>query len=500
MILPRNDVKLADPVCFCTDICRAFRSCHLFRAQQFESAQERRAALSSFEQFDSQNRPLRRSSVLSIRRHWIRLGVLSLLLLPVMAACSFGSDITNNGQISWVQGTRPAESIAPPAATEPAQPTVAATLVTEPTQQLAESAPTEPPVEPTATAAPIQPTQPAVTGQVLTPEQLQEFQPNELGYVPVIMYHNIVQEYTEEERGDVLFRTEAELRGDLQWLYDNNFYVVTLREYIENRITAPAGKHPVVLTFDDSRPNQFYYDIADDGSVTLDPHSVVAILEDFFATHPDFGHTALFALLPIHCFDYNEPSQTPYCQQKLQWLVDNGYEVANHTWDHQDLTNVSTDVFLQKIGDTIEFVQQNTGQLDASEALILPYGTFPDTDVNPDALQEWKWIRNGFDYNGQTYKLWTVVAAGAEPGPSPNSTTFDEMSIARIGGKNEPGPGESNRFLDFWFGQFESRPDLLYTSDGNPDTITVPENLPGEQQGALDTEKIQSMGKELIQY
>mgnify|MGYP000635609133 CR=1 FL=1 len=79
------------------------------------------------------------------------------------------------------------------------------------------------------------------------------------------------------------------------------------------------------------------------------PIAAIAILEDFFSTHPDFGHTALFAILPIWCFDYEEPEQEPFCQQKLQWLVDHGYEVANHTWDHQDLTDVSADVFLQKI-------------------------------------------------------------------------------------------------------------------------------------------------------
>jgi peptidoglycan/xylan/chitin deacetylase (PgdA/CDA1 family) len=465
-------------------------------------------SLKSFQQVASPDRSARPIHSDTHRSHWLRLGVIVLFLLPILAACGFGSNNSNDGQISWTQGTRSPDGIAPPVSTETAQPTVATTVIAEPSQPATTPLPTMPATTaaPTvaattaATSAPAEPTKPAVTGQVLSPEQLQDYQPNELGYVPVIMYHNIVQEYTGEEEGDVLFRTEAELRADLQWLYDNNFYVVTLREYIENRITAPAGKHPVVLTFDDSRPNQFYYDIAADGSVTTDPHSVVGILEDFFSTHPDFGHTALFAILPIWCFDFEEPEQEPYCQQKLEWLVANGYEVANHTWDHQDMSNVSTDVFLQKVGDTIEFIQQNSGQMSSAEALILPYGNFPDTDVNPDAQQEWEWIRNGFDYNGQHYQLWTVVAAGAEPGPSPNSSAFDEMSIARIGGKDEPGPGEGNLFLDYWFGQFESRPDLLYTSDGNPDTVTVPEVLPAEQEGLLDTDKIESVGKQLIQY
>ncbi len=452
----------------------------------------------------------RSASLVLFRSPLLRLGVVALFLLPVLAACGFGSDDSNDGQISWSQGTRPPDRVAPPVSTEPAQPTVAATLIAEPTQPAqAETtvlptmpaATSEPTAAATTTSAAAEPTKPVVTGQVLSPEQLQEFQPNELGYVPVLMYHNIIQAYSAEEpEGDVLYRTEAQLRADLQWLYENNFYAITMAEYIENRITAPAGKHPVVITFDDSRPNQFFYDIAADGSVTIDPHSAIAILEEFFAGHPDFGHAALFAILPIWCFDYDEPEQEPYCQQKLQWLVDHGYEVANHTWDHQDLTDVDVATFEQKVGDTVQFIQEKTGQLSAGEALILPYGNFPDTDVNPDALSEWKMVRNGFDYNGQHIQLWTMVAAGAEPGPSPNSTAFDEMSIARIGAKDEPSAGEGNLFLDYWFGQFESRPDLLYTSDGNPDTVTVPEVLPAEQEGLLDTEKIASEGKQLIQY
>ncbi|MCA9859747.1 MAG: polysaccharide deacetylase family protein, partial [Thermomicrobiales bacterium] len=395
----------------------------------------------------------------------------------------------------------------PPANADTTQPTVAATDVSGATDPPAEPAPTEGAVEeatlaPTEvpTTAPIQPTQPVVTGEILSPEQLQQYQPNELGVVPVFMYHNIVQEYGPGEEGDVLFRTEAEFRDDLQFLYDNNFYIITYREYIENRITAPAGKHPAVLVFDDSRPNQFYYNIAEDGSVTIDPHSAIGILEDFFSTHPDFGHTAMFGVIEIWCFDFEAPDQTEYCQQKLQWLVDNGYEVANHTKDHQDLSNVTTEIFMEKVGGTTLWLQEQSGQESATGAVVLPYGLFPDTDINPEALDQWRMVRNGFDYDGQHIQLISLLAAGAEPAPSPNSINFDPMSIARIGAKDEPSEGEGNLFLDYWFSQFLARPDLLYTSDGNPDTITVPAELPGEQVGLLDTEKIESEGKQLIEY
>lgn len=442
---------------------------------------------------------------------WFRFVALALLLLPVLAACGFNSN-DNDGQISWTQGTRPPDGVAPPpVGTEAIEPTVSTTQVTAPTEdagQAAGTAPTEASTAVSATLAPTvvatsepaEPTKPIVTGQVLSPDQLQEYQPNELGVVPVFMYHNIVQEYGPGEEGDVLYRTEAELRDDLQFLYDNNFYIITYREYIENRITAPAGKHPAVLVFDDSRPNQFYYDVAADGSVSTDPHSAIGILEDFFSTHPDFGHTAMFGVIQIWCFDFEAPEQTPFCQQKLQWLVDNGYEVANHTKDHQDLSDVTTNVFLEKVGGTTLWLQEQTGQESASGAVVLPYGLFPNTDINSEALDQWRMARNGFEYEGQHVQLISLLAAGAEPAPSPNSITFDPMSIARIGAKDEPLEGEGNLFLDYWFSQFLARPDLLYTSDGNPDTITVPSVLPPEQDGLLDTEKIAEDGKELIEY
>ena len=50
-----------------------------------------------------------------------------------------------------------------------------------------------------------------------------------------------------------------------------------MRDLITNSINAPAGKHPAVLTFDDSTAGQFNYIINDDGTTTIDPDSGVAI-------------------------------------------------------------------------------------------------------------------------------------------------------------------------------------------------------------------------------
>jgi hypothetical protein len=422
--------------------------------------------------------------------------VVAVLVLPILSACGLGDDDPSDdrtGKITWYQGVPPAEGGAALAGVMPTpdpsqqqQPPVATEAPEAAQTATAEPAPAE------TTAA--EPTGPAAeAGARLTEEEIDLYQPNELGSVPVLMYHNIVTEYGPDEEGDVLFRTVDEFKADLQWLYDHDFYVVTMEEFINNRISAPAGKHPVVLVFDDSRPSQFYYNVGADGTPELDPNSAIAILEEFFAAHPDFGRTAVFAVLPIHCFDYEEPSQTEFCQQKLQWLVNNGYEVANHTWDHQDLGDVSNEMFLEKVGDTTLWLQEQTGVVSASTALILPYGVFPGGE-NMD--QQWKWIRNGFEHDGQQIELMTVVAAGADPAMSPANINFDRMSIARIGAKDYPSEGEPDLFLDFWFGQFEANPESLYTSDGNPDTITIPST----SIDLLDTEKMAEQGIEVIEY
>lgn len=405
------------------------------------------------------------------------------LLIPTLAACGLGSDDDDDssdrtGQIEWVQG-EPAGDLAEAPGSEGFDGDQVPAPEPEPTLP-----PTEAPVEPTTEAAP---------GSILTADQLAQYEPNEVGMVPVLMYHNIVPAYGEGQEGDVLWRTIGEFRADLEWLYERDFYVVPFYDYLTNNIKAPAGKYPVVLTFDDSRPNQFYFIENGDGSVDIDPNSAVGIMEEFFDAHPDFGRTAFFSILPIWCFDFEEPGQTQYCDQKLDWLVANGYEIGNHTWDHQDLTDVPNSVFQQKIVDASDFLEGAAPEGTASRILILPFGNFPSGD---NAEQQWDWIRNGFTYEGREFTLQSVVAAGADPAPSPASINFDTMSIARIGAKDFPSAGEPDLFFDFWFGQFEANPGMLYRSDGNPDVITVPSNLVSD----VDEDKIIAAGKQIVTY
>jgi hypothetical protein len=412
------------------------------------------------------------------------LGLVAVLLLTlVLAACSRDGNGDQAGvPIGW---TPIMPTLGPPTATIPAptaEPTTPPTATVEASQDATEAEDTP---EQTSTAE-----ETSVATNRLTAEQLAQFKPNELGSIPVLEYHEIT---TDEGKADQFNRPVSKFRVDLQWLYDHNFFVVPMHDLITNSINAPAGKHPVVLSFDDSTIGQFRYEIADDDTATIDPNSAVAILEDFFNAHPDFGRGGFFSVWPNYCFDWDErkihDEQTPLCQDKLKWLLDHGYEIGNDTFNpQQSLLDVDNDTFKQQIGKAIVWLQSMVPEIQA-DILNMPFGEYPDSGKHP---QQWQWLRDGFDYQGTPVKIIGAVTTGNQPSYAPVSTNWDPMFVYRIP------TCECEGGFSTWFPQFEAQPELLYTSDGNPSTITVPNNLPGNLAGTLNEANVE--GKELIKY
>jgi peptidoglycan/xylan/chitin deacetylase (PgdA/CDA1 family) len=332
------------------------------------------------------------------------------------------------------------------------------------------------------------PDAPPAASLILSPDKLKALKPNELGLVPVLEYHVITTNPKEEAQ---FVRLADDMRADLQWLYDHDFYVITVRELIINQITAPAGKRPVVLTFDDGTSSQFRFIKDRQGNLVPDPNSAVGILEAFFAKHPDFGHTAHFAILPYNCFAFPEEKQMPYCDQKIQWLVDHGYEVGNHTMTHANLTDIPTETFIDEVGGPMKWVRERVGdvQLNMSDVLTLPYGAAPDKDLHPDQR---KLMREGFWLEGEAYYISAAFLVGANPSPSPASTQWEPLWIPRIQMFDDE--------VTKWFGAFERGEVPLYVSDGNPATVTVPDPLPNALADQLDAAALAADGKTVVQY
>lgn len=331
----------------------------------------------------------------------------------------------------------------------------------------------------TPEASPEPTEEPEIRQEPLTAEELQEYQPNELGQIMVLMYHRIE---AQDNPDDVWTRTPDQFRGDLQWLYDNDFYIIPIRDFIRNEISAPAGKRPVVLTFDDGTDGQFRMIQQDDGTLVIDPDSAVGILEEFDNRYDDFSAGGLFSILPLAPFAWPEADdQRQYAEQKLQWMLENDYELGNHTVGHINMRESTDEEIKSELARAENLIRDYAPDAEVS-VLAVPFGVYPaggDTS-----------IFRGWEYEGDEYELEGALMVGAEPAPSPVHVDFDPMWIPRINGDDEQ--------LGRWFSFVEENPGIIYVSDGNPDTITIPENVHSWLVDTLDEAKAE--GKEIIRY
>ena len=306
-----------------------------------------------------------------------------------------------------------------------------------------------------------------------------ELQPNELGQIPILMYHQIGPE------PEQFTRTPEQLRADLAWLYEHDFYVISMQDYLTGQIDIPAGKRPVILTFDDSPVSQFRLIPLADGQLAIDPNCAVGILEQFFAAHPDFGRGGHFGLNTKRIFAWapnaDASDQEPYVQMKLRWLLDNGYELGNHTVDHANLAELTLDEVKQQLAVANDTVLALVPDAQMS-VITLPYGMYP-----PD---EGERFLQGFTYQERDYAWDGALLVGANPANAPFSTEFDPYETARIQAFDAE--------LEYWYQLFVDAPGLLYVSDGDPNVVTVPEALHPSLAGTLDLTRVGT--RELVRY
>lgn len=236
------------------------------------------------------------------------------------------------------------------------------------------------------------------TGQPPAPH---DFTPNELGKLLVLEYHLI--DYPEGR----WTRTPENFRADLQMLYNNYFYPISVHDLATGKIAIPAGKTPFVLTFDDSSAGQFRYLENEDG-LTIDPNCAVGILENFKKTHPDFPLTASFYVLPGIKSHLRLFAQPKYQKQKLEWLLANGYEIGSHGWCHEPLNKLD-DSDVQK--HLAMFVKEIRKFIPAYEvkSMALPLG----------ARAKNKALESEGSFEGTTYKHEAVFLVGSAPALSP---------------------------------------------------------------------------------
>lgn len=297
-------------------------------------------------------------------------------------------------------------------------------------------------------------------------EKLKSDNINELGNVPIMMYHGI-REKTSSSTGtiggnvdkDGYNRTPDAFRKDLEFYYENGYEMIRLDDYINGIIKASYGKSPIVLTFDDGNEDNIKVTGLDsDGNIIIDPNSAVGILEEFKKKHPDTTVTATFF---VNGGIFN---QSEYNDKILKWMVDNGYDIGNHTKTHLDIKKSSG----EKVQMEIAYVYDELEKVIPGKyvnIIALPFGSpYVKTHDN------FKYVLNT-SYNGKEYVTEAALRVGWEPEVSPFNKDFDKTFLKRCRAYDNNGKEFD---IDMVFNK------LLvgkkYVSDGDENTIVIKES------------------------
>ncbi len=295
------------------------------------------------------------------------------------------------------------------------------------------STPTTTP-KPTATLEPSPTPEPSSTPTIVASPTLP---PNILGDVLVLEYHLIGEP---EGRWQ---RTPTNFRDDIQRLFDLGYTPANIIDLSLGFPYLPAGRKPIILTFDDSDISHFRY--LEDGSI--DPDSAAGILYAFHQKHPQtWPLKATFYVLQ----DVDVPERILFGQrdaedQKLQWLVEQGFEVGSHTISHFDLA-AGTD---EQVQWQLAISQR---QLETRlpgyklRSLSVPFGNYP---ANESLLAHGIWEDAPY-----TYANTVMVAGGATI--SPHNLEFDPYHIPRVQAVQTE--------IDYWLNYYEQNPQFYYVS------------------------------------
>lgn len=292
-------------------------------------------------------------------------------------------------------------------------------------------------------------------------EVYQEYHVDELGRIPIMMYHGIVNTTDNKYTGgnvdkDGYNRTSNAFRGDLEFYYTSGYRMVRLVDYANGIINVPLGYSPIVLTFDDGNKNNFnVLGRNDDGSLIIDPECAVGILEEFKKKYPDFNVTATFFVMS-DLFNQKE-----YNEEILNWLIDNGYDIGNHTTTHPDFTTISTSKTQEVVGKMYEKLDELLPSKYV-KAIALPYGSpYNKTHAN------FKYILNG-NYNGSDYNTEILLRVGWESEVSPFNKSFDKTFLKRCRAYDNNGKEFDIKMV------FNTLKTSRYISDGDVNKIVIP--------------------------
>jgi len=267
--------------------------------------------------------------------------------------------------------------------------------------------------------------------------------PNEQGRIMVLMYHNI------GETEATWVRTPENFIKDMTTLYEKGYRPLSLTDYVTGNITTEMGYTPVVITVDDANLNNFEY--LEDGSI--DPECMVGLLLAFNKEHPDF---------PLEVTFFAD-GQVPFSQrglesQKVEFLIEKGMDIGNHTKNHDSMKLASKEEIQEYIGEQAKYLLTLTNKANYEvNTLSLPYGERPKDETL------YQYLASG-TYEEVKYENIAILNVGWNPAYSPYDTEkFNPLSIPRIRASEMD---VDNVGMYNYIEYFDNHPENRFISDG----------------------------------
>jgi peptidoglycan/xylan/chitin deacetylase (PgdA/CDA1 family) len=272
---------------------------------------------------------------------------------------------------------------------------------------------------------------------------------NELGQVPILMIHRVMA-----KPQDPLDRSTKELYDEFTGMARQGYVPVTAAEFVAGKIDIPAGKHPVVLTFDDGSITHADFD----GAGNPKPDTAVAVIQRVAKENPGFRPVATFFVNRNPFYGGSKPGV-----ETMRWLVRNGFEIANHTTNHKDMRRMSKAEVDEEIGSDEKMIEDAIGK--PTTTFAFPFG----------AISQLAWAQHGD--KPVKWNFQGMFLAGWKPADSPYNSAFDPRQIPRIRDKGKIKEDDCKRYCSTaWLEWLAQNPDKRYTSDGNPATVAFPQD------------------------
>jgi hypothetical protein len=223
---------------------------------------------------------------------------------------------------------------------------------------------------------------------------------------------------------------------------------------------------------------------------------MVGMWDAFARANPGWKNGATWCVLPAADHPSNFFGEKPSrevpreqreaaIQKKVDYLVQNGHEICNHTLYHARLDK-GTDAQVQEwIGRGEDSIQVYLPEGYDIVTLALPLGMWPK---NRSLAWKGSWPGRPGENRAVNYEYGAVLEVSGDANESPFDAKFDPHSVDRF----IVGPGRLERQLE----AYEKDPSRRFVSDGDPAVISVPQGAEGRvDRNRWKDKRVQAVGE-----